>query len=151
MALDAIVNPSSINDALLFLLTITPKNSPPLHFVNNNEAVISRGVTYMAYPFSLVLPTEDGEKITSLSLTIDNVDQSIITAIRETLEPPLVKVELIVSSFPDVVEKTIDFLILRNVSYDALSITGILESYNILARKFPYERYDPTRFPDLFY
>ena len=144
---------SSSNAAWFFLLTITTADNPgePIRLVNNNEPVVSNGLTYMPYPFSLTLPLDTGDKIPQITLTIDNVDQMLVDAIREMEIAPTVRVQLITSSFPDIVEKDLDFLKLRNVSYDAMSITGTLEVASIWARKFPSEHVDPTKYPALFY
>jgi hypothetical protein len=40
---------------------------------------------------------------------------------------------------------------LRNVSYDAMTITGTLEVASVWARKFPAETVDAVRYPSLFF
>ena len=146
------VNLSSTVTAWFFLLSITPASGTEvIHLVNNNEPVVSNDITYMPYPFHLTLPLDTGDKIPQITLTIDNVDQLLINAIRELELAPTIRVQLITSAFPDLVEKDLDFLKLRNVSYDAMSITGTLEVASVWARKFPSEHVDPTHFPALFY
>ena len=146
------VNASATTIAWFFLLTITPASgSEVIYLVNNNEPVISNGITYLPYPFRLTLPLDTGDKIPQVTLSIDNVDQLLVDAIRELEIAPTIRVQLITSAFPDLVEKDLDFLKLRNVSYDAMSITGTLEVASVWARKFPSEMVDPTRYPALFY
>ena len=70
-------------------------------------------IHFTAYPFNISLPVEDGSKELSLTLTIDNVDQLLVEAIRGFLEPPTMKLELVLSSDFDTVEKKIDFLRLK--------------------------------------
>ncbi len=144
---------SSSNSAWFFLLTITTSNPVvyPIRVVNNNEPVISNGLKYEPYPFMLTLPLDTGDKIPNITLTIDNVDQMLVNAIRELEIAPTVRVQLVTSAFPDIVEKDLDFLKLRNVSYDAMTITGTLEVASVWARKFPSEQVDPTKYPALFY
>jgi hypothetical protein len=145
-------NASSTHAAWFFLLSITPASGDEvIHLVNNNEPVISNGITYMPYPFNLTLPLDTGDKIPAITLTIDNVDQMLVDAIRELEVAPSIRVQLITSVFPDLIEKDLDFLRLRNVSYDAMSITGTLEIASVWARKFPSEQVDPVHFPALFY
>ncbi len=143
---------SSSNSAWFFLLTITPASgSEIIRVVNNNEPVLSNGLVYQPYPFSLTLPLDTGDQIPQITLTIDNVDQMLVDAIREMEIAPSIRVQLITSAFPDIVEKDLDFLKLRNVTYDAMSITGTLEVASVWARKFPSERVDPVHYPALFY
>lgn len=150
MALIPAVNQSQTNEAFLFLLTITTP-SEVIRVVNNMEDIVSRGETYTAYPFSLSLPADTGDKQPNLQLVIDNTDQALVNAIRGFPKAPSVKVELIVSGSPDIVEKSIDFLQVSSVSYDALSITIEMRPVNILARKFPAASYSSTEFPDLYF
>jgi len=145
------VNASSTDVAFWFLLTITPSGQSPIRFVNNNIDVTSRGDKFTAYPFSLRLPTDDGEKVPTVTLTIDNVDRAIVESIRGQLYPPSVKIEVVTSTYPDIVEKTIDFLALRSVDYDSLTITGTLEARGILNQRFPKESYTASIFPGIFY
>jgi hypothetical protein len=147
----AAINASSTDVAFWFLITITPGSGAPIRFVNNRTDVTSRGETFMAYPFSVVLPTDDDQRVPTVRLTIDNVDRAIVEAIRAQSTPPAVKLEVVTSTYPDIVEKTIDFLYLRSVDYDALTITGTLEARGILNQRFPKESYTASIFPGIFY
>ena len=147
----AAVNASSTDVAFWFLLTITPGAGSPIRFVNNRENVTSRGNEFLAYPFSVVLPTDDDQRVPTVRLTIDNVDRAIVEAIRAQSTPPLVKLEVVTSTYPDIVEKTLDFLNLRSVDYDAMAISGTLEARGILNQRFPRENYTAGVFPGLFY
>ena len=150
MSLEPTVNVSTSSDALLYLLTWTGKDGTT-RVVNNLEDVTSRGQVFQAYPFSLNLQVDDGEKVPEIQIVIDNVDERLTTGIRGFLEAPTVKIELISSAQPDVIEKTIDFLRMESVTYDAMSIQAKLVSHNMLAKKFPAEVYDGTSYPDLMF
>lgn len=118
--------------------------------VNNNEEVVSRGKTYLPYPFRMQLPDDTGDKLPVVKLQIDNISGEIIKAIREFTEPPKIKVEMITNLYPDTVEKSLDSLQLRTVNYDSITIQGDLSVVNVLSVKFPSEEYSPVRFPALF-
>jgi len=148
MALQPTINLPEIDVAFWFLLTIKAAGDT-IRLVNNYEDVVSRGETYMAYPFSLALPADTGEALPELTLTIDNVDQRLVKAIRELLEPPEITFEMVLSSAPDVVERTIDFLRADFVSYDAMGIQMRLRPTSIMARAFPSSKYTPGTHPDL--
>jgi hypothetical protein len=143
---------SHTTTAWFFLLTIKPAGGgPDIHLVNNNEPVTSNGVVYQPYPFSLTLPLDTGDKIPSITLTIDNVDQMITDAIRELELAPTIRIQLVTSSFPDLVEKDLDFLKLRAVTYDAMQIQGTLEVASVWARRFPGDAVDPVQYPGLYF
>ena len=140
----------SSDAAWLFLLTIKTKGAPNLCLVNNNEEIVSNGVTYKPFPFSLNLPSDTGDRQPKVTLSISNISDEIIQAIRMQSEAPVLTVEMVTSKFPDVVEKRLDYLQLRNVHYDAVTVTGELEVINVLTRGFPSESYDPVHYPALF-
>lgn len=150
MAITPAIYQSTTNEAFLWLLTITTSKENIL-LVNNMEDIVSRGKKYTAYPFDISLPVEDGSKALALTLKIDNVDQVLIESIRGFLEPPVMKLELVLSSDFNTVEKKIDFLRLSNVEYDQLQIRGQLKPNNVLGNSFPASSYDPAQFPALFY
>ena len=146
----AAIQATSSSVAWLFLLTIEAKDKPPLYLVNNNEPIISRGIEYLPFPFKLNLPSDDGESLPKVSLTISNISNEIIEAIRSELTPPQLTVELVSSAYPNIVEKRLDFLKLRSVTYDAITITGQLEVVNVMTNAFPSEVYDPVHYPGMF-
>lgn len=150
MAIAPAIYQTTTNEAFLWLLTITTSKENIL-LVNNMEDIVSRGQKYTAYPFDISLPVEDGSKALALTIKIDNVDQVLIEAIRGFLEPPVMKLELVLSSDLNTVEKKIDFLRLSNVEYDQLQIRGQLKPNNVLGNSFPASSYDPAQFPALFY
>ena len=150
MALTPTINLPEVDVAFWFLLTIKAK-SDTIRVVNNWEEVVSRGDTFMPYAFSLALPADTGEALPELLLTIDNVDRALVKAIRELLEPPEITFEMVLSSSPDTVETTIDFLRADFVSYDAMAIQMRLRPNNIMGRQWPHSKYTPGRYPDLFF
>lgn len=135
---------------LLALLTFTLPGQPTLRVVNNTEDVTSRGEVFMAYPFTLALPADDSDKLPSLSIQISNVSQELVEYLRQLPEPPVVLLEVVSNVDFNIVEKSIGFLKLSSVNYDALVITLSLQLDNFLARRFPKEDYIPATFPALF-
>ena len=134
----------------LFLLTISTPGNPDLLLVNNNEEIISRGKTYLPYPFRLQLPEDTGDRLPVVKLQIDNISGEIIKAVREFQNPPTIKVEMITNKYPDIVEKSLDSMRLNSVGYDSITIQGELSIINVLSVKFPSESYDPISFPGLY-
>lgn len=136
--------------AFFFLLTITTPDEV-IRVVNNWENIQSRGEIFYAYPFSLSLPTETGDRQPVVDLTIDNVDQRLTESIRKFATAPSVKIELVSTIDFDIPEKTIDFLKVSNVEYDVMQIRFTLQPDNMLARKFPIATYNSVEFPDLYF
>jgi len=134
----------------LALLRITAPGEEAVALVNNSEPVVSRGITYQPFPFALTLPADDSETLPKVALNLSNVDQSLVDYIRGAAEPPKIEVELITSAYPDTVEKSLTFLRLTEVTYDAITIGGTLALDNFLTQAFPAEAYTPPYFPALF-
>jgi hypothetical protein len=136
--------------AWLCLLTITAAGQPPLRVVNNSVSITSRGNVYEPYPFAVVLPQDDSESLPQVKLEISNIDRAITEYVRAQLLPPAIEVELVTSAYPDTVEKSLSFLKLTSVTYDAMVLSGTLHVDNFLGQRFPAEAYTPAQFPGLF-
>jgi hypothetical protein len=146
----ALASSSDVAWLCLLQLWTKPDGSDKLYVVNNSEPVVSRGVTFEPFPFSVLLPADDSDSLPQVTLTLSNVDQRLTEYVRGLPVAPYVVVELVTSSYPDVIEKSLSFLKLVSVTYDAMTITGKLDVDNFLAQKFPAESYTPPQFPALF-
>lgn len=154
MPIQDTVNQQSIDAAFLWLLTFrTHADDLVLRAVNNLENVTSRGRTYHAFPFEIKLPPDDGQKPQNVSISFPNAGRELMRMVREfgpELKPQ-VTLELVLSNNPDVVEKTIDFLAVGSVQYDALVVEFGLIPTNIFARTTCSARYSQAEFPGLFF
>jgi hypothetical protein len=142
-------NAISSSVAWLTLLTFTLPDRDPLRVVNNTLDVVSRGNTFLACGFEIILPVDDGDTMPTVKLTIPNADREIVEWIRGFATAPTLMMEIILSNSPDVVERSIDWMRLADVTYDALQVTGTLAVENVLSAGFPGEKYSPVRFPAL--
>jgi hypothetical protein len=143
------VNASSTASAFLTLLTINAGDLPPLRVVNDLKAHTSRGNTFEAYPFSIILASNVADSQPTVSLTIDNVDQRIVDYIRGFEDAPTVKIEMVLSSSLDRVERAVNFLRLASVTYDALKVSGTLMPIDFLTARAVAETYRGTSYPSL--
>jgi hypothetical protein len=141
---------SSSEVVWLALLTITAQGLPPLYVVNNSVPIVSRGITYEPYPFTITLPVDDSETMPSATLTISNLDAAIVEFVRGQMVAPAIVIEVVTSAYPDIVEKSLSFLRLASVNYDAMQLTGTLNVDDFLTQRFPAESYVPPQFPGLF-
>jgi len=145
----AIIQNTASEYVELGLLTITFPDEI-LRLVNNTEDVVSRGNTFTRFPFQFELPGDDGETLPKMKLTIQNFDSRIIEGIRELQSPPPMLLELVSTNDPDFVIISVDHMILKSVTYNAMVIEGAIEVNSILARAFPGDRYTPVQFPAMF-
>jgi hypothetical protein len=146
----ASANAQSTDEVWLVLLTIEHNEiDSPIRVVNNTEDIVSRGQTYIGFPFDFELPGEDADAPTKARLRIDNVDRRIVEAVRTISSPPLVTLEVILASAPDTVEFSFSGLTMREIDYDVSSVSGDLLFESIFAEPVTYTM-TPSRFPGLF-
>lgn len=134
----------------LVLCTIThPELASPLRFVNDMQSLTSRGNVYLAFPFEVEFPEEDADSPGEARIVLDNIDRSIVKAIRSMFGPPEVTLEVVLASSPDTVEAEFPGMVLRDTKYDASRVTGTLRFEDIVSEPISIEM-TPQRFPALF-
>lgn len=147
----AAMNAQETGEVLLFLLTINHADLiEPLRFVNNNTAIVSNGATYSPYWFDLQLPDDSSGGISSVRLTIDNIDRQIALVIRSITTAATLDLSLILASAPDDLELTLSGLTLRNVEFNAATVSGELIFEERLSNQYPKDLFTPQNFPGLF-
>jgi hypothetical protein len=120
----------------------------PVRLVANPVNIVSRGYTYIGFPFRLSLPKQSGEG-RAATIEIDNTDREIVRILRELDAAPDVLIEIVLDDTPDVVEMTLAGLKLRNIEWSARSVSGDLVFEDILAEPVA-DTMTPKRFPGMF-
>ncbi len=147
-------NAQETGEVLLALVTITSSYivGGPLRVVQDLQNITHNGNTYTAFPFELRLPSDSDEGFGKVSLLIDNIDRSIAVAIKSIppSEPPTVLIEIVLASQPNIVELSLDNLIIRNIIGDAFRIEGELWMDEEDLVPFPEATFTPQYFPGLF-
>lgn len=139
------------DDGLLVLLTITHDDlSTPIRVVANGEDITSRGNSFTAFPFEILLPSDEPDSPPNAQLTIDNVSREIGQAIRTISSAAAVLIEVIRLKSLDTVELSFPSLNLRNVRFDAGKVTGDLTSEDLQIEPYPADTFNPSFFPGMF-
>ena len=145
-------NAVETGEIFLTLLEFTHSElGTPLYFVDNTVSITSNSIVYEPYPFRITLPEDTQGVLPEVGLTIDNVDRTLTEAIRGFNNPPNVTLKVILASAPDTIEMQIDNLKLRNISFNAFTVSGSLIIDSPMSRKFPASTYNPKQYPALFY
>lgn len=144
-------NDQNSDEVWLPLLTISHAEilDGPIRLVSDMQDVVSRGNTFVALPFEIVLPGEDPESPAKAVLRVDNVDRRIVQALRDLSSPPLVTIEVVLASQPNTVEVSYPEMTLRNATYDASYVSGELAYEAIYVEPISIVM-TPQRFPGLF-
>lgn len=138
-------------EAFLVLLTLDhPQLTTPVRVSSNAVDTVSRGNTFIAFPFELTLPDDQDNASPRAKLVIDNIDRSIVSAVRGIATAASVLIEIVRAADPDTVEaQFVDFK-LSNVYYDAHRVEGDLTLEDFTAEPFPAASFSPSLFPGLF-
>jgi hypothetical protein len=118
-------NKPETDEVFLYILEINhPVLVTPIRVVNNNENIISNGDTYLATAFKFTPPSQEGGELTPAKLTIDNIDRTIMLAVRSISDSLQVNASVILASDPDTIEIGPLSMELIKVSYNVSTITG---------------------------
>ncbi len=138
-------------DAFIILLTVSNADLiVPICVTSDEVTTVSNSVNFVPFPFDLVLPNDMDSKSYRAKLVIDNIDRSIVQAVRSLTTAPSVLIQIVRAATPDVIEaQFVDFK-LTNVSYDAYRVQGDLTVEDFTAEPFPAAIFSPGLFPGLF-
>ena len=136
----------------LHLLTIETSGGAILRFVDNNQAITSRGHTFNAAGFTIVLPEQTDNAPKPCRLAIDNTDMAIYQTIKQAAGQTVsITVALIMADTPDVYERGPLRYRLRNVRATKETIEGEVYDFYLSDRKFPKDTYSPEDFEGMFF
>lgn len=146
-------NAQETGEAYAILLTINHVSlSQPIRVTSASLDITSNSNLFTAIPFDLILPDSQDGSIPRAQLSIDNIDRSIVEAVR-SLEPgskASVLIQVVLESTPDQLEvEFIDFY-LSNVTYDQYLVRGDLTIENFLSKPYPEGTMSPKYFGGLF-
>lgn len=145
------INRGEMDEVFLWLVTLSHPTMPtPIRVVNDRQDIVSRGNTFQAYAFLFELPEDDGETIPRGRLVIDNVDRSIVDEIRTLTTPMTCLIEGVLASQPDYVEITLQDIMLREIKYNAQTISGTLYVEDYLNKRVPADTFNPSEYEGLF-
>jgi len=142
---------SRTDEAYIVLITVDHEEmEEPLHVTSDGVITTSNAVDFHPYSFMLTLPDDTERPFSQGRLTIENVSQVIIEALRSVSSALLVTMQIVLASDPDTVEVEYPEFELIDVSYDALRISGSLNIESFTEEPFPGDSFIPSFFPGLF-
>jgi len=141
----------STDEAYLVLLDIVHETGT-FRICNNSTDVSYGGVTYFTYPFDIILPTNESEKVPAAQLTIDNVSRTLIDELRTQSSHMTAAIRIVAASDMVAGEHCAMWVEMqvRSVEYNSTSISCRLTNENYLAEPFPKGLFTQDSFPGLF-
>ncbi len=141
----------SSEDPFLTLVTLSHTSfTSDVTLVNNTKDIVSRGITFEAFPMKIRFPVDDGETARTFAIDFDNASLELITQIRMVTTQIGVKVEMILASLPDVVQIEQDDLFVASLTYTKSKITAAIVMDSFLNVAMTSEQYNPNNFSGLF-
>jgi hypothetical protein len=122
----------------------------PLRFAAWDKDINSRGNKYIKFPFEITFPQDSVNAAPRAQLRIDNVDREIVKTLRTIKTKATATVEIVTTENNDAVEASYSGFELRDVQYDAFSVSGNLEPESFLREPFPFRRFTPGAFRGVF-
>lgn len=142
---------TATDEVFLFFVQITsPGLEEAVNFVGARKNITVLGIEYLAYPFSLDLPSDDGETISSVTLTIGNVTRKLTESLRSISDDIYIKYWVALASSPEVVQEGPFSMGLTSIKMNALTIEGTLTTEPIMSQSVCDFNMNPVNFPGLF-
>lgn len=130
----------------LVLLTITHDSLTTLRFVNDRQSVTSGGDVYTPVAFQASLPADRDEAPRAI-ITLDNVDQATVAAVRSITTPAAVTIEVIRASDPNTILVSYPDLRLVGARITASTIDLELTADPVVEESYPGTDFTPLLFP----
>ena len=143
---------SSSGAAFLSILQISHSLITTINLVNNMENITFEGAEYTAYPFRLDPPKDKEGSIQASKLTLPNIDRTILASIRSLTTPLSVRAAIIMILPDNTASKEAGWweFELKNISYDALTLSGDLLYSLDLRNNVSMIKYNNITFPGLY-
>lgn len=147
----AVLSPET-GRVFLHLLTIETSGGAVLRFTDNTQNVVSRGETFAAAAFTIILPEQGSDGPRPCKLAIDNTDLSIFTTIKTAVGQTItITICVVMADTPDVYERGPLNYRLRNVRATKETVEGEVYDFYIADRKFPKDTYSPEDFEGMYF
>lgn len=163
-AIKAVFSPESDAD-LIFLLTVydpLDDTTPILRLADGFTqrisetadeviyGVVSNSQNFIFLPMEISLPSEEEAQAPRCSLVLQDVTRYATPIIRSIDASPRIKMELVLSKTPDVVEVSFTDFYITNFTYNANQVTADLSMIDMEREPFPVHSFSPKYFPGLF-
>lgn len=111
---------------------------------------VSRLTEFIFVPFQIALPSDSEDSAPRTRISMDNVSRELTAAVRALTSPPLVTMELVMASTPNVVEAAFPDFDLSDIDGDVMTISGTLSVDLLALEPFPSGMFTPGQFPGIF-
>lgn len=142
---------NDIQAAYIFLFELELENET-LRYCKNTEDIIHNTNTYYARGMTAPIPDQRQERLTSVSIQLDNTDRELSFKLRShTGSQPIAKVFTVFSDdLETIVDGPYNFIATAASTRDANTVEINLSHEDLLNSAYPKLRFTPHFFPALF-
>lgn len=138
---------------VIMLLTVEHADLSPTiqRYARNTvgDDIVSNGNTFLGVPFDLDFVSDD-EDAPVARLTAVNVDRELGIALEGLVTPAQCKIQVVLASTPDTIEREVPLLEMRNCHWDSSILSADLTQAPYAQEPWPKYRVQPRDFPSLF-
>jgi hypothetical protein len=163
-ALKAVFSPDSDDDLIILLTIYNPDDESEVLFrladgytkrISESADEVVYGITsggndYTFLPMQISLPSEDEAQAPRCSIVMYDVTRYLTPVIRSITAPPRIKLELVLSKSPDIIEVSFSDFYINNFTYNSDSVTADLAMIDYEREPFPMHSFTPRYFPGMF-
>jgi hypothetical protein len=163
-ALKAVFSPDADDDLITLLTIYDPLNENSVvarladgytKRISETDAEVIYGVTsngqdFTFLPMQISLPSEDEAQAPRCSIVLYDVTRYLTPIIRTITAPPKIKLDLVLSKSPNVIEVSFSEFYISNFTYNAESVTAELAMTDYEREPFPQHSFTPRYFPGMF-
>lgn len=120
------------------------------NYVNNYLPVTSNGIIYQPGAFEIALGTDINDTVPKVNLNFDTGDRTLIRTLRDNRNKPKVRLSIVLSNQPDIVEIGPVEFEMDAFTIKASAVSCELTYEPILNEPVPSNAYTPTLFPGLY-
>lgn len=140
-------------ETVLHLVTLDHEDwDAPIRLTDDDQAVESRGETYVPWPLRVTLPSEEEDVAPRARLEVDVITREVTLGLRGIVEAPTVLIEVVLASDPDAVEIAWPEMIPLPAQWspDGRLVTVELTLEDEALRAFPSNTFNPVDYAGLF-
>lgn len=112
--------------------------------------LVSNGLTFLYIPMGVIHPVMSPGRPPTAKIVMENIGREMIIAIRSVTTHPSCKMELVMQSAPNTIERSYPLLKVMGAQWNAEIVTLELGIKMLEDEMVPSDSFSPSGFPNLF-
>jgi len=135
---------------LVKLITIEhPDLEEPIRVCDYDSDFEAESRNFISMQFKVSLADEKDDESPKMQIEISNVTGEVLEHLRPLTTRPTVTLEVVYDKFPDDIELTCPEFELSDVTWDAITVSGVLSVEDFINEPFCYKTFNKTEYPGI--